>query len=112
MKKTQPIAAPVTGKIDLKILYYISFIEGGVVMVTEIAGARILTPFFGASLYSWASTLSITLLALMTGYYCGGYATTKQGLSSRDKIIWVFFTSGLMVLLMPSLAQFIMKKTI
>ena len=37
---------------DIKLLYGISFIEGGVVMVTEIAGARILTPFFGASLYS------------------------------------------------------------
>src|SRR5687767_4279 len=96
----------------LKQLYIISFIEGGVVMVTEIAGARILTPFFGASLYSWASTLSITLFALMTGYYFGGYITTKPKYSSPDKITWVFLLSGLLVLLMPSLGYFIMQKTI
>lgn len=102
----------VSVQIKLKELYFISFIEGGVVMVTEIAGAKILTPFFGASLYSWASTLSITLLALMSGYYTGGYATTKNKFASVDKILWVFLLSGLLVLLMPSLGEFIMKKTI
>jgi predicted membrane-bound spermidine synthase len=99
-------------RIGLKQLYFISFIEGGVVMVTEIAGAKLLTPYFGASLYSWASTLSITLLALMTGYYFGGFATTKSKFSSVDNIIWVFFLSGLLVLLMPTLGYLIMQKTI
>ena len=99
-------------QIGLKQLYFISFIEGGVVMVTEITGAKLLTPFFGASLYSWASTLSITLLALMSGYYTGGYLTTKRSFTSVDKIIWAFFTSGLSVMIMPSLANFIMRKTI
>ncbi len=96
----------------LKQLYFISFIEGGVVMVTEIAGAKLLTPFFGASLYSWAATLSITLLALMTGYYYGGYVTTKPKFQSPQKIVWVFITSGIAVLLMPSIGNFIMQKTI
>lgn len=81
-------------------------------MVTELAGAKILTPFFGASLYSWASTLSITLLALMTGYYSGGYATTKARFQSADKITWIFFLSGLTVSFMPSFGHFIMQKTI
>ena len=96
----------------LKQLYFISFIEGGVVMVTEIAGAKILTPYFGASLYSWAATLSITLFALMTGYYFGGYVTTKPKFSHTNNIVWVFFISGLAVLLMPSLGNFVMQKTI
>jgi len=98
--------------IKLRQLYCISFIEGGVVMVTELAGAKLLTPFFGASLYSWASTLSITLLALMAGYYFGGYVTTKPRFSSSDKIVWVFLLSGLLVLLMPFLGHFIMQRTI
>jgi predicted membrane-bound spermidine synthase len=101
-----------TGHIKLKQLYFISFIEGGVVMVTEIAGAKLLTPFFGATLYSWAATLSITLLALMSGYYFGGYITTKPKFTSPVKIIWVFFASGLSVFLMPTLGHFVMKKTI
>jgi predicted membrane-bound spermidine synthase len=93
-------------------LYCISFIEGGVVMVTEIAGAKLLTPFFGASLYSWASTLSITLLALMCGYYYGGYVTTKSKFRSPGNIVLVFLLSGISVFLMPSIASFIMHKTI
>lgn len=98
--------------LNLKQLYSISFIEGGVVMVTELAGAKLLTPFFGATLYSWAGTLSVTLLALMSGYYYGGYITTKPKFSSPKKITQVFFASGLAVLLMPSLGHFIMQRTI
>jgi predicted membrane-bound spermidine synthase len=97
---------------SLKFLYFISFIEGGVVMVTEIAGARLLTPYFGASLYSWASTLSITLFALMAGYYMGGYLTTRPHHSGVDKILWIFFLSGVTVLLMPVVGSFVMNKTI
>lgn len=94
------------------LIYGISFIEGGVVMVAELAGAKLLTPFFGASLYSWASTLSITLLALMSGYYYGGYVTTKPKFATVEKILWVFILSGLAVFLMPTLGHFIMHKTI
>lgn len=94
------------------LLYAISFIEGGVVMVTEIAGARILTPYFGASLYSWASTLSITLLALMSGYYYGGYLSSKANFRSISSTIWLFLLSGILVLLMPVTGLFIMKQTI
>src|SRR5690554_6544197 len=97
---------------SLNYLYSISFIEGGVVMVTELAGARLLAPFFGASLYSWASTLSITLLALMTGYYFGGYVTTKKRFASPTSIIWLLLLSGLFVLLLPVLSRSIMESTL
>lgn len=97
---------------SLKYLYFISFVEGGVVMVTELAGARLLAPFFGASLYSWASTLSITLLALMAGYYFGGYVTTKKRFASPTSIIWLLLISGLFVLLLPVLSKSIMESTL
>jgi len=101
-----------TPQTSFKQLYLISFIEGGVVMVTEIAGAKILTPYFGASLYSWAATLSITLLALMSGYYYGGYITTKPKFTSGKKIFLVFLLSGLSVMLMPSIGNFVMQNTL
>jgi predicted membrane-bound spermidine synthase len=97
---------------DLRQLFLVSFIEGGVVMVTELAGAKILSPFFGASLYSWAATLSITLLALMAGYYCGGHATTKPKFRSVNAILWIFLLSGIMVLLMPFTAYMMMRMTL
>ncbi|TXK75782.1 hypothetical protein FT986_09765 [Mesonia sp. K4-1] len=109
-KTTQP--SSFLKKISFNLLYLVSFIEGGVVMVTELAGARILAPYFGSSLYSWASTLSITLLALMTGYYFGGYATTKKKLSSQKAIFIVFLLSGILVLILPSLGRAVMSETI
>jgi len=95
-----------------KQIYFISFVEGGVVMVTEITGAKLLTPFFGASLYSWAATLSITLLALMAGYYYGGHLTTRPSFQPAKKVLVLFVLSGLSVLVMPWLGNFIMQKTI
>ncbi|MCD6010363.1 MAG: hypothetical protein K0Q79_225 [Flavipsychrobacter sp.] len=98
--------------VKLNKLYFISFIEGGAVMVTEIAGAKLLSPFFGASIYSWASTLSITLFALMSGYYAGGYLTTKPKFQPPGRIVWAFLLSGIFVMLMPPLGNYIMTQTI
>lgn len=110
--KTDQSASVNTHTSSLNFLYFISFIEGGVVMVTELAGARLLAPFFGTSLYSWASTLSITLLALMGGYYLGGYVTTKKRFASPVAIIWLFLFSGILVLLLPILSKSIMESTL
>ena len=38
----------------------------------EIAGARLLAPFFGASTFIWANTIAVVLLALAVGYWWGG----------------------------------------
>lgn len=81
-------------------------------MVTELAGARLLAPFFGATIYSWASTLSITLLALMCGYYFGGYLSTKKRFSTVASVIWLFLLSGILVLLLPLLSKYIMESTL
>jgi spermidine synthase len=39
---------------------------------TEIAAARLMAPFFGASTIIWANTIAVVLLALSTGYRVGG----------------------------------------
>ena len=39
---------------------------------TEIAAARLMAPFFGASTLIWANTIAVVLLALSTGYRLGG----------------------------------------
>lgn len=48
------------------------FITGGIVLGLELAASRIMTPFFGVSLYVWSSILSVTLIALALGYKFGG----------------------------------------
>ena len=53
-------------------LYFTLFIVGGVILVIEIAGTRILAPFFGATVFVWSSLITITLGFLALGYFLGG----------------------------------------
>jgi spermidine synthase len=59
-----------------------SFLAGFVLMAFEILSARIIAPLVGASLYSWASVIGITLLGLSFGSWTGGAladtSNTKQ----------------------------------
>lgn len=54
------------------LLYSILFVSGGAVLALELLASRIMTPYFGVSLYIWTGILSITLIALALGYWAGG----------------------------------------
>jgi predicted membrane-bound spermidine synthase len=53
------------------LLLLVAFIEGGLLMVTELVAARTMAPLFGSSVFVWGIVLSITLLALSIGYFLG-----------------------------------------
>jgi spermidine synthase len=65
-------------------LYTLSFIEGGVVMSTELVGAKILAPYFGTSLYVWACVMALTLGGLACGYFVGGRLSVQK---NHEKIL-------------------------
>jgi spermidine synthase len=48
------------------------FVVGAASLGTEIAAARLLAPYFGASTIVWANTIATVLLALSAGYALGG----------------------------------------
>jgi len=48
------------------------FCSGGIILALEVLASRIMSPYFGVSLYIWAGILSITLIGLSVGYYFGG----------------------------------------
>ena len=48
------------------------FATGAATLSLEVLASRIMTPYFGVSLYIWAGILSITLLFLAVGYDLGG----------------------------------------
>ncbi len=51
------------------------FMTGGIVLSLELLASRILSPFFGVSLYIWTAILSVTLTFLAIGYQFGGWIT-------------------------------------
>jgi spermidine synthase len=44
----------------------------------EIAGARLLAPYFGASIYVWTAMIGVILAALSLGYWYGGKIADKD----------------------------------
>jgi spermidine synthase len=55
-----------------RFLYVLVFVVGAASLGAEIAVARLMAPFFGASTIVWANTIGVVLVALSAGYWLGG----------------------------------------
>ncbi len=53
-------------------LLVIGFLIGIAVMGLQTATTRPLTPHFGSDIYVWSALISVTMMAMMVGYYAGG----------------------------------------
>jgi len=81
------------------LLYAILFVTGGAVLALELLASRIMTPYFGVSLYIWTGILSITLVALALGYWAGGrLAAGHRGRAARRERLLQLYA------LMPAVA--------
>lgn len=77
-------------KNKLYFFYSLSFLEGGMMFVTELASTRKIAVFFGGSLYVWLVVLSVTLVGLAFGYYVSNSIIRKiQNNSLQDKTKWI-----------------------
>lgn len=87
-------------------LFVSVFITGAAVLILEVAAVRLLSPYYGSSLYVFSSVLSIILAALSCGYWYGGKrADAKQSISELYKIITL---SGVLILLLELVALFVL----
>lgn len=53
-------------------LYLTAAVTGAAIMIIEILGAKMLSPYVGTSHFVWTAQIAVTLIALATGYYVGG----------------------------------------
>jgi hypothetical protein len=68
------------------LLHAIIFSTGGAILALELLASRIMTPYFGVSIYIWTGILSITLIALAAGYWCGGLVTHARRKPSIERL--------------------------
>ena len=91
------------------LLLLVAFIEGGAIMAIELAGAKMVAPFYGTSLYVWASVLAVTLGGLTTGYFLGGWTTYRY--PAMKLLIGALLAGTVLIAIMPLLALKVMPAT-
>ncbi len=82
------------------LLYVMLFISGAAILALELLASRIMTPYFGVSLYIWTGILSITLAALALGYWGGGRLAAARGAAGSVPRLAQLYA------LMPAVAAF------
>jgi len=82
-------------------LYATAAVTGGVIMIVEILGARMLHPYIGASHFVWTAQIGVTLLSLAAGYWFGGTLVDRSAELKRiyycilGAAVYLSFTIGL-----------------
>ena len=61
-----------------KFLYFTAAVTGAGILIVEILGAKMLSPFLGTSHFVWTAQIAVTLVALSVGYYAGGWLVDKS----------------------------------
>jgi spermidine synthase len=90
-------------------LLFSLFITGGVSLILEIAGTRLISPFYGSSIYSWSALITVTLLSLACGYGLGGRQADKS--SSLQLFSRLIAASAVMLALIPLLRSPVLRLT-
>ena len=61
-----------------KFLYFTAAVTGAGILIVEILGAKMLSPFLGTSHFVWTAQIAVTLVALSVGYYTGGWLVDQS----------------------------------
>ncbi|MEA2221428.1 MAG: hypothetical protein QOJ35_4054 [Solirubrobacteraceae bacterium] len=84
-------------------LAVIVFAVGFSILGAEIAAARLLAPYFGASTIVWANTIGIVLVALSVGYWYGGRLADRD--PTRRGLYRIVLLAGLLLAAVPFVAD-------
>ncbi len=79
------------------------FVVGAASLGAEIAAARLMAPFFGASTIVWANTIGVVLVALSIGYWLGGRFADRH--PHRTGLCTLVLVAALGVGLIPFVAD-------
>lgn len=88
-------------------LHAVVFTTGCCLLIIEVLATRILSPYFGNTIFTFSSVISVVLLALSIGYYVGGKMADKHPSYSRFYGIILasgvssFLLTGMSVTLLP-----------
>ena len=82
------------------------FITGAAVLIVEVTATRILSPYFGNTIYTVSSVIGVVLMALSLGYYIGGIMSDKY--PSQKLFFSIIVVSGFFILFLRLLIYFLL----
>jgi spermidine synthase len=85
----------------------IVFVVGAASLGAEIAAARLLAPYFGASTIIWANTIATVLVALSAGYAIGGRLADRR--PDRRGLCAVVLVAAALLALVPFVSDPFLK---
>ena len=89
------------------------FFTGAVILSLELLASKILTPFFGVSLYIWTAILSVTLIFLAIGYQFGGWMASKIDSKYYEELfIFIPFISSFFILVSTLIYPLLLPKLV
>ena len=92
-KQPAPAPEPALSRPLRRYLYLTAAVTGAAIMVVEILGAKMLSPYIGLSHFVWTAQIAVTLVALSCGYYVGGrLADRSQRLAG---LYWAILAAAL-----------------
>src|SRR5262245_52404309 len=72
------------------------FITGASVLIIEVLAVRVLSPYYGNTIFTVSSVISVVLLALSVGYYAGGALADRH--PSFEWFFAIIASSGFVLL--------------
>lgn len=84
-------------------LYLLAFAVGLCCLGAEIAAARLIAPFFGASTIIWANTIAVVLVSLSIGYWFGGKVADRH--PHLRGLCWIVAAAALLLAVVPFAAR-------
>jgi len=79
------------------------------VLILEILGTRVISPYYGSSVHVWSALITVTLASLAAGYLFGGFLADKRPYGAL--YFAEVLVSGVFALLIPSLRIPVLSST-
>jgi spermidine synthase len=92
-KQPAPAAEPALSRPLRRYLYLTAATTGAAIMIVEILGAKMLSPYIGLSHFVWTAQIAVTLVALACGYYAGGKLADRSQRLAR--LYWAILAAAL-----------------